>query len=142
MYNALGELQGWVCGACGKPPKDGGMNLVIDHYHFKIHVQRTQNAQKGGWLAGCPDLSPQICWGKTKTEAIARAKDHLLPLSVRGLLCPGRHGKAGHGACNRLMGRVDNVEWLKKVVHYLENPPAKKVLTKYQIFGTMGMETR
>lgn len=138
MYDALFAIQGGVCAACGQPPKEGGMKLVVDHYHFKIQVKRALfpfgkigsgiDDLKLGWEASCPELSPNRWWGKTKKDTIRMAKDMLLPLSVRGLLCPGRHGKAGHGSCNRLIGRIDNISWLKKVVHYLENPPAKKVL--------------
>lgn len=44
-------------------------------------------------------------------------------LSVRGLLCGGRWA-----GCNRRIGRLDKIDWLKQVVAYLENPPAKKAL--------------
>jgi Recombination endonuclease VII len=139
MYDALLAIQDGKCAVCGKRPKEGGMNLVIDHYHFKITTRRTNNSEKG-WFAECCELTPIISWGKTKSEAVKRLRDGLLPLSVRGLLCPGRHGKAGHGACNRLIGRVDNVEWLKKVIAYLENPPANKILDNrpkvwYSVYG-------
>lgn len=141
MYDALLAEQGGVCAACGQPPKDGGMKLVVDHYHFKVRARRSLGPFNGavgggiaslkqGWEASCPELSNWNWWGKTKEDAIRLAKDSLLPLSVRGLLCPGRHGKAGHGSCNRLIGRIDNIEWLRKVIHYLENPPAKKILDK------------
>lgn len=43
--------------------------------------------------------------------------------SVRGLLCGGRWA-----GCNRKIGRIDNIEWLKNVINYLENPPAVKYL--------------
>ena len=127
MYDELLRLQNGKCAVCHQPPKEGGMRLVVDHYHFKIRAQRSQNS---GWLAGCIELDARVWWGKTKVEAIAVAKNALLPLSVRGLLCPGRHGKAGHGSCNRLIGRIDNLPWLREVIHYLENPPAKILLDK------------
>lgn len=62
-------------------------------------------------------------WGKTQKEAKDVLLDVALPLSVRGLLCPGRYT-----GCNRLMGRIDKIDWLKKVIAYLENPPAHKVM--------------
>jgi hypothetical protein len=58
----------------------------------------------------------------TKDKAIADVKRQATPASIRGLLCPGRYT-----GCNRLMGRVDKPDWLRKVIHYLENPPADKV---------------
>jgi hypothetical protein len=125
MYSALDNKQGHVCAACGQPPKEGGMPLVVDHEHFKIVFQRVYD----GWTTSVSFKDGRTChgFGKTKAAAKADVENIALPMSVRGLLCPGRHGKAGHGSCNRLIGRVDNVEWLKKVIHYLENPPAKSI---------------
>lgn len=135
MYDALLAEQGGVCAACGQPPKDGGMKLVVDHYHFKIQAFRNVSYfpdPERKWEAEA--FFPNGIWiremGKTKEEAVDKVREKALPVSVRGLLCPGRHGKAGHGSCNRLIGRIDNVEWLRKVIHYLENPPAKKILDK------------
>jgi len=42
---------------------------------------------------------------------------------VRGLLCGGRYA-----GCNAKLGRVDNIEWLKAAVNYLETLPAQKLL--------------
>lgn len=42
--------------------------------------------------------------------------------SIRGLLCGGQWG-----GCNHQLGKVDKLEWLKKVILYLENPPAQQV---------------
>lgn len=42
---------------------------------------------------------------------------------ARGILCGGRWS-----GCNRKIGRIDDLVWLSKVVSYLEDPPAKKVL--------------
>ncbi len=50
-------------------------------------------------------------------------KDIPKRMTVRGLLCGGR--RAG---CNRKIGRVDNPEWLEKVLVYLRNPPARIIL--------------
>lgn len=43
--------------------------------------------------------------------------------TVRGLLCGGRWA-----GCNRKLGRIDKIEWLKNVILYLEKPPAREVL--------------
>lgn len=43
--------------------------------------------------------------------------------TVRGLLCGGRWS-----GCNRKLGKVDRLDWLKNAVRYIENPPAKEVL--------------
>lgn len=40
-------------------------------------------------------------------------------MQVRGLLCAGRWV-----GCNRLIGKIDSVEWLERVIAYLKNPPA------------------
>lgn len=45
--------------------------------------------------------------------------------TVRGLLCGGRYA-----GCNRKLGHVDNIEWLKAAAIYLENPPAQQIRTK------------
>lgn len=45
--------------------------------------------------------------------------------SVRGILCGGRWS-----GCNRKLGRHDNLAWLKKVIAYLEDPPARKLFRR------------
>jgi len=45
--------------------------------------------------------------------------------TVRGLLCGGRFA-----GCNRRLGKIDNAEWLKKALAYIENPPAKQLFKK------------
>jgi len=42
---------------------------------------------------------------------------------ARGVLCGGRWS-----GCNRKIGRIDDIVWLMRVVHYLQYPPAKAVL--------------
>ena len=128
MYNALDRLQHHICPGCGKefksPPN-------VDHRHFKVITKREPgfgiNGFENGWEASVSEFEV-FRWAKTKREAIKLAKDLALPLSVRGLLCAGRHCKAGQGCCNRLLGRVDNVIWLKSMIRYLEDPPARKIL--------------
>jgi len=139
MYQALGTLQGWKCAICGRIATGGHSTLNLDHEHFKIYTRRLTLLDAddatiilGGlnlrWLAGTTVQGQVLVrYAKTKTAAIASLKEDALPLSVRGLLCPGRDGKAGHGCCNRLLGRVDNPDWLEKARNYLLNPPAKSL---------------
>lgn len=129
MYWALGTKQDWKCAICGRTADNGVLNgLNLDHSHFKVICERGKIGLNGewGWVA-CVDEFKVMEWGKTKVAAINLAKEKALPLSVRGLLCPGRHGKAGHGCCNRLLGRVDNPDWLEKARNYLLNPPTKSL---------------
>lgn len=44
--------------------------------------------------------------------------------TVRGLLCGGRWA-----GCNRKLGKIDDPEWLQKVLDYVLNPPAQQMLT-------------
>ena len=142
MYNALGELQEWKCAGCGREAKT--MPLNLDHKHFKIQIEKptlaldhykdwsTKQAPKEsnkGWIATgvLPEKILHWHWGKTQKEARQRALEEALPVSVRGLLCPGRHGRAGQGCCNRLLGKVDEIWWLEAMANYLKNPPAAKL---------------
>jgi hypothetical protein len=141
MYWALGTKQGWKCAICGRIAKNSALNgqldgLNIDHTHFKVFARRLDP------ILEAPMMAMNFRWwahtyvnghiiqkyAKTQKAAIASVKEDALPLSVRGLLCPGRHGKAGSGCCNRLLGRVDNIEWLEQARNYLLDQPAKSVL--------------
>lgn len=42
--------------------------------------------------------------------------------TVRGLLCGGRWA-----GCNRKIGRIDKPDWLRLVLAYLDNPPAREI---------------
>lgn len=120
MYYVLEQVQGGVCAICGKPPKLVPLN--VDHIHFKIQVKRCCSPIKG-WVAIVPELERPAWYAKTKAQAIRWAREDALPHSVRGLLCAGRYQ-----GCNRLLGRIDNLNWLKKTIDYLKDPPARKIL--------------
>lgn len=45
--------------------------------------------------------------------------------SVRGLLCGGRYA-----GCNRRLGRIDNLQWVRNILAYLADPPAQRVLRR------------
>ena len=103
--------------------------MNIDHEHFKVTTKRVVAAELLAlnlkWVANVV-LKDGRAWEKyasTKAAAIRDIKLTVMPHTVRGLLCPGRYR-----GCNRLMGRIDNLPWLKKVESYLADPPARKVL--------------
>ena len=131
QYNAILAAQDGKCAVCGRPATDFTVSLNVDHMHFKVETVRI--------LTDYP--TPELKWQakvtlpwafvvyahKAKYKAIAEVKRQAMPLSIRGLLCPGRHGPAGT-CCNRNLGRVDNISWLEKTLAYLKDPPARKVL--------------
>ena len=126
MYRALERVQDYKCAGCGREARNAPLNL--DHEHFRAEAHRVVGPypdckisrvarvtfRDGNWFEEV---------GDTKIDAVAKVNEVALPRSVRGLLCPGRHA-----GCNRLLGRVDKLPWLKKITAYLENPPARKVL--------------
>ena len=122
FYDALLVAQDGKCGACGRPATDFTVSLNIDHFHFKVQYERIAD---GNWYAWTEfDGKRFDAVQRTQKDAIALVKRRATPHSIRGLLCPGRYITG----CNRLMGRIDKPEWLRSVLHYLENPPAKKVI--------------
>lgn len=133
LYDALAVAQDYKCGACGRPFTDFTVSMNMDHEHFKITLYPVTDprllAMNLRWRARTElkDGRAFEKYAKTQTAAKNDLKATVTPMTIRGLLCPGRYT-----GCNRLMGRIDKVDWLKKVVHYLENPPMKKVLTFQQ----------
>jgi hypothetical protein len=131
FYDALLAEQCGCCGACGRPATDFTVSLNIDHEHFKVHTDRVidskllaLNLRWSAWTI----LKDGRGWNKlakTQKQAIYDLKREVLPHSIRGLLCPGRYT-----GCNRLMGRIDRIDWLEKVLAYLKNPPAKRLTLK------------
>jgi Recombination endonuclease VII len=136
-YNKILEIQGGCCAACGRPATAFNTSLNVDHEHFKVI---TIKEKTGHWRGEVTVLGKSFwTWGNTKQEAIDNAKKGFTKYSVRGLLCPGRHGPAGT-CCNRNIGRIDKPVWLRKVLAYLEDPPARKVLTLPSIFDKIDGE--
>ena len=133
MYNRLFEIQGGKCGACGRPPKPGGMPLNLDHVHFHIRMQRVDPWQGDRWKATVSEFPDIVVYGLTKKQTWQAARQLALPRSVRGLLCPGRYA-----GCNRLLGRIDNPKLLQQFLDYLADPPAKKMLD--QLVGEAAYE--
>jgi hypothetical protein len=131
FYDALLAEQDYKCGACGRPASDFTVSLNIDHEHFTIkHEQVTTPdliAINLRWRAYTflKDGRTWESYAKTQKQARADLKAKVMPHSIRGLLCPGRYT-----GCNRLMGRIDKPNWLRKVLEYLENTPASRVQEK------------
>jgi len=125
MYADLFDLQGGKCAGCGREPLNAP--LQVDHEHFRVVLTRIVGHK--GWVASVTLKDGQTFVGTGPTKALADAcvRNAALPCSVRGLLCPGRQR-----GCNRLLGRVDDIQLLKSFVHYLENPPAKIVLDRFK----------
>jgi recombination endonuclease VII len=124
LYDKILAAQDYKCGACGRPASEFSIAMNIDHFHFKIVAERTNEGFDLKWKASTEIQGrhlEQRSW--TKKEAIAALRELAMPYSIRGLLCPGRYT-----GCNRLIGRIDKPDWLRKVIFYLENPPARKVL--------------
>lgn len=125
IYNQIGDAQHWRCGVCGRHQSEFTVSLNVDHEHFKIILERAEDGN--GWWAKThlrfrnADLAK---WGKTQAAAKRNLKDIALPLSIRGLLCPGRYT-----GCNRLMGRIDDPDWLEKVMAYLKKLPAHEIIS-------------
>lgn len=120
--------QGNRCGICGRLESEFTGPLQVDHEHFKIEYRKGVAGAKWSAEVRLKDGRFFCGLGITKDQAKQRVAAQALPASVRGLLCPGRHGRAWHGTCNRLLGRVDDAKWLRAAIAYLENPPARKVL--------------
>ena len=127
QYNQILAAQDGKCATCHRPATDFSVSLAVDHEHFKVNVCRVGKYWHGMAVFQDKSCTP-LQFAKTKAAAIALIKKTTMPYSVRGLLCPGRHGPAGT-CCNRNMGRIDNPVWLRSVLAYLEDPPARKVLT-------------
>lgn len=61
-----------------------------------------------------------ICLRPSRTKRLAIDHDHQA-MDVRGLLCPGEWG------CNLgVLGRIKDVAMARRIVAYLENPPAPR----------------
>lgn len=76
------------------------------------------------WL--CCICQKPLRYGRRQGLRVETDHDHKIKdrrKSVRGLLCGGRHF-----GCNRRLGRVDNVDWLRNALNYLLDPPAQKIL--------------
>jgi len=118
--DAIVAEQGGKCAACGRI-FDGTVRMEVDHEHFNIVAVRHPEM---GWYAAT-QFTPHPYWSRTKIAAIKLAKKASLRASVRGVLCGGRYA-----GCNRKIGRIDKIPWLQAVTQYLQDPPARKVLSR------------
>lgn len=133
QYNQILVAQDGKCAICGRPATDFSISLNVDHEHGKIRVRRVNSLNKDfmlfppgiKWVASVELRGKCIInYDRTKKQAVVDLKKHILPLSVRGLLCPGRHGTG----CNTKLGRADKIWFLEKALEYLKNPPARKII--------------
>lgn len=129
LYDALAVAQDYKCGVCGRPFSDFSVSMNLDHEHFTVRLEATEvggpfwkyNLRWRAWTV-LKDGRMFEKYAKTQRAAKESLKALVTPLTIRGLLCPGRYT-----GCNRLAGRVDKIDWLEKLLHYLKNPPMKQV---------------
>lgn len=123
QYNKILDVQGGVCAICGRKPREG-KNLAVDHRHFKVHTENIGHKQWAAYVE-LSSMRQLAILGTfpTKSLAIKSSKKIAMPKSIRGILC---HGK--HRTCNYMLGRVDDVNWLRGALNYVTNPPARKIL--------------
>jgi len=64
-------------------------SLNVDHFHFKVYAERTNDMFRPKWRAEVkPRFKGTTVWyADTRKKAIALAKKEALPLSIRGILC-------------------------------------------------------
>lgn len=141
QYNQLLVAQDNKCAICRRPVSDFKV-MNVDHFHFKISIIRctpdeplfgfAENAlcslqYNHGWVAVAhfDHIVLPWRWSKTKDVVKAMAKRDALPHSIRGILCPGRHGTG----CNTKLGRADSIPFLENALSYLKNPPARNVIS-------------
>lgn len=125
--NLILKEQDNKCACCGRK-FDGNTRMEVDHEHFKVRARRSNeyDIDPKGWYATAYNRTgtiEYINWAKMKKAAIKLAKRAALRGSVRGVLCGGRYA-----GCNRKIGRIDDVPWMERVIAYLKNPPAKRIL--------------
>jgi hypothetical protein len=114
--------------------KNGGCRACIKNRNFLRNYGITLEEYLSLWeyqngkcaLCGMP-VSVQL--GRPGFNSGCRAElDHehnkALPqkMQVRGILCGGRWA-----GCNRKLGRLDKIEWLKGAIDYLTDPPARRL---------------
>jgi hypothetical protein len=122
---AIVEEQDNKCAACGRI-FDEAVRMEVDHDHTmartKLIIERLPDWNWAAFL-NKTDTSC-IAIGTTRAEARKNGQRVLRRRSVRGVLCGGRYA-----GCNRKMGRIDKIPWLQAVTAYLQNPPARRILT-------------
>jgi len=124
--DAIVAEQSGKCAACGRI-FDGTVRMEVDHDHNiarqKLFIERLPDWNYAAFLnktdASC------IAIGTTRKEARRNGQRELRRRSVRGVLCGGRYA-----GCNRKIGRIDKIPWLQAVTQYLQDPPARKVLSR------------
>lgn len=118
-----GRSSSYACRACLKD-KHLRVNYGISLIEF-LKLLEAQDHKCSICGKDLGDYTPQSP-GFGNGSRIEVDHDHKIKnkrLAVRGLLCGGRWA-----GCNRRIGRLDKIDWLKQVVQYLEEVPAQKLL--------------
>ena len=121
-----GRTPSGTCKACLKHKsllRNYGWTLaeVVALWHYQDH----KCAVCGEPLELIPKGGPGWSVGVRSELDHEHTADLPLRATVRGLLCGGRWK-----GCNRKLGHIDDIPWLEKVVDYLKNPPARKLLAE------------
>src|ERR1700679_807428 len=102
---------GNVCEICGRSMTRA---LNIEHFHFKVVAERTNDIFRPKWRAEVkpPFKGTTVHFADTKEAAILAAKKEALPLSIRGVAC---------FSCNKGLAYFnDNPVTLRCAASYLE----------------------
>jgi hypothetical protein len=109
---------------------------ILREYGLTIEEYKALYDLQLGKCAICgKKLSLNKAFGEPEVDAVRSEIDHkhipkkLKPQpskrsTVRGLLCGGRYA-----GCNRKLGHVDDVTWLRAAAEYLSDPPAARIKT-------------
>lgn len=116
------KAEDYKCPGCGRDLRE--CRPEVDHEHVTNKMIIVVKVP-GGWAGQVILQGGHIIAGigKTKEQMIKNVKENAKRPSVRGVLCGGRYA-----GCNRKLGRLDNIPWLRNAVAYLSDPPARKVL--------------
>jgi hypothetical protein len=125
----LGRTSSDACRACIREKR-----LITLYGITSEEYQKLWNLQEGKCAICETTLQPlneigKPGWGNgVRVEVDHDHDEGLTPRqAVRGLLCGGRWK-----GCNRRLGKIDNLQWLKKVIEYLEKPPAQILINSLE----------
>ena len=119
-----GRTEDGACRACVKDKSlraNYGISLeeFIKIYDLQGGKCAICNKPLGSYIPNSPG------WGKGNHMEVDHDHRKGKRVSVRGLLCGGRWQ-----GCNRRLGKMDDLIWLRSTSHYIEHPPAQKILNK------------
>lgn len=121
----LGRTSSDTCRACMREKRLKTLyGITLDEYKEIWEAQHGKCAICETPLQA-PDDIGKPGWGNgIRVEVDHDHAKNLTPRqAVRGLLCGGRWK-----GCNRRLGNIDNMHWLRRAAEYLENPPAQTLI--------------